>query len=332
MLHVDGQVLAVSPASSEAWRDIFVRDQLATAFQSAQWMAATTADGHYRDASRLYLTSSGAILLPLAETSRAGLRLSVASMPHGLGAGGPVSEAPLTPSIVRCMAEDLMKLPHLRVAVRPNALQADIWAAAMPLAWKHIKRRTHILDLRLGYDTWWTETLGQRKRSKIRKALRDGVVVEHGNSPDFVRRYYDLYMQWTENRARRKGLPVAVAKRLAAWREPLWKFQATAKMLGDALGIYIACHEGRDAAGAVFLASGRGAVYWRGASDTRILLPCNDLLHSEMIHRACLLGCSHYHMGESGGVASLEQFKESLGATAHNYAEYIYERVRLPWR
>ena len=328
---LDGQFVAVSPASQDTWLDIFRRDPSATAFQSPHWMAAASTDGHYVDASRLYATPDGQALLPLAETSRLGLKLTADSMPHGLGAAGLVSGRPLTVPLVRAIVEDLMRLPYLRIAVRPNALQAPVWEAAVPSTWRKVARRTHILDLHEGYEAWWADRLSQRKRGKIRKAIRDGVVVEHGNSPEFVRRYYDLYLRWTANRAARRRLPLMLANWLAARREPLWKFDATAQKLGDDLSIYIASYQGQDAAGAVFLGAGRGAVYWRGASDTRIALPCNDLLHSEMIRQACLSGCTRYHMGESGGVASLEAFKESLGAVAHDYAEYVYERLKWPW-
>jgi hypothetical protein len=328
---LDVQFVTVSPATHQAWLEIFNLDPSATAFQSPHWMSAATADGHYIDASRLYSTSDGRVLLPLAERNKFNLRLVAASMPHGLGAAGLISDIPLTASLVRSIVEDLMRLPQVKIAIRPSALQAEVWEAAIPPTWKKVRRRTHILDLREGYEAWWANRLSQRKRGKIRRAIRDGVVVERGNSPEFIRRYYDLYLRWTKNRAVKRRLPVALANWLATRREPLWKFQATAQKLKSNLSIYIASYQGQDAAGAVFLDAGRGAVYWRGASDTRITLPCNDLLHSEMIKQACSSGCTHYHMGESGGVASLEDFKESLGAMPYDYAEYIYEHVKWPW-
>ncbi|WP_455274086.1 GNAT family N-acetyltransferase [Rhizobium herbae] len=328
---LDGQYLTVTPASRESWREIFNRDVSATAFQSPDWMLAASADGHYVDASRLYSTPDGKVLLPLAEANRLGCKVSAASMPHGLGAAGLISDMPLTTSLVRSIIEDLMRLPHFRVAVRPNALQAPVWEAAIPPTWEKVKRRTHIIDLREGYEGWRADRLTRPKKGKIRKAIREGVLVEHGNSEEFVRRYYDLYMRWTENRAVKRRLPAMLLKWLAARREPLWKFRETAQKLGNDLRIYIASYQGQDAAGAVFLGAGRGAVYWRSASDTRITQPCNDLLQNEMIKYACMLGCTHYHMGESGGVASLEEFKESFGAVAHDYAEYVYGRVQRPW-
>lgn len=317
----------VSPAPRETWRDIHAQDPFATTFQSPQWMLAAVSDGHYTDASRLYSTPEGSAVLPLAEARLLSVKTSLASMPHGLGASGLISDAPLSVPFVRSVIDDLMRLPHWRIAIRPNALQADVWEAAMPSAWRKVKRQTHILDLQQRYDFWWANQIGQRKRGKIRKAVREGVAVEYGNSPDFVRRYYDLYLRWTENRATKRRLPLRLARWLAVRREPLWKFRATAGMLGDDLRIYIASYKGRDAAAAVFPAAGRSAIYWRGASDTSVGFACNDLLQSEMIKQACLLGCTFYHLGESGGVASLIEFKESLGAHPYDYAEYVYDRT-----
>ena len=40
-------------------------------------------------------------------------------------------------------------------------------------------------------------------------------------------------------------------------------------------------------------------------------------------------GCRSYHMGESGGVETLERFKALFGAKAYSYAEYVHERLPI---
>lgn len=85
---LDARVVSVFPVTQDAWLEIFNHDPSATAFQSPQWMTAS-ANGRYTDASRLYSTSDGKVLLPLAETTWLTLRLAAASMPHGLGRGRP---------------------------------------------------------------------------------------------------------------------------------------------------------------------------------------------------------------------------------------------------
>lgn len=166
---LDARVVSVFPVTQDAWLEIFNHDPSATAFQSPQWMAAASANGRYTDASRLYSSSDGEVLLPLAETTGLTLRLAAASMPHGLGAAGLISDVSLTVPLVRSIVEDLMQLPHLRIAIRPNALQAAVWEAAIPPTWKRVRRRTHILDLREGYEAWWDDRLSQRKRGKSGK-------------------------------------------------------------------------------------------------------------------------------------------------------------------
>ena len=42
---------------------------------------------------------------------------------------------------------------------------------------------------------------------------------------------------------------------------------------------------------------------------------------------ACELGCTAYHLGESGQSASLAQYKEKFGARPVDYAELRMERL-----
>lgn len=320
-----------SPVSHQTWSEVFAKDTSATPFQSPQWMSAITGSGHFLDASRVYSMPGGHVVLPLLATGLMGVSLSAASMAHGLGAGGLVADFPLTVQMVREIVADLGALPYLRLSIRPNALQADLWEQAVPPTWTTVKRKTHILDLDGGFDTVWSERIASAKRNKVRKAERAGMVVEQGNTPDLVRRFYDLYLLWSENRARDRRLPPALIRWVAERREPFWKFQAAAEGMKDQLRIYIASHEGQAVAGAVYLQAGSAAIHWRGASDARLLakLPGNDLLQSVMIRQACDAGCTHYHMGESGGVDSLERFKEEFGAKPHHYAEFVRERLPI---
>jgi hypothetical protein len=320
-----------SPVLPQTWSEIFQQDNEATSFQSPAWMASIVMGGHFRDASRIYDTPDGQAILPLAASTRPDTFSSAASMPHGLGAGGIISNAPITPRMVRIVFDDLSRSPFLRLAIRPNARQIEFWDALMPPGWKRIARRTHILDVSGGMDTVFAQRIDSRKRNRIRKAQNAGLTVEKGNSPEFVQRFYDLYLLWSENRARSKGLPVEIARWLAQWREPLWKFSAAARGMGQSLQVYVASHEGRPVAASIFLKEGAGAVYWRGASDATLLdkWPGNDLLQYHMISDACASGCRFYHMGESGGVESLERFKALFGAEAYSYAEYVRERLPI---
>ena len=149
-----------SPVLQQTWNKILRQDDEATAFQSPAWMSSIIAGGHFRDASRLYDTPDGQAILPLAASVRPDAFSSAASMPHGLGAGGIISNAPITSRMVRIVFDDLSRLPFLRLAIRPNAQQIEFWDALMPRGWKRIARRTHILDLSGGMETVFAERIG----------------------------------------------------------------------------------------------------------------------------------------------------------------------------
>jgi hypothetical protein len=315
----------------ETWDRIYLGDKEAIPFQSHAWMQSITSGGHIRDVARLYETPDGQAILPLAASRGPELFASAASMPHGLGAGGLISTTPITPQLVKAVFDDLSRSPFLRTAVRPNARQIELWDQLVPNGWRRLARRTHILDLTGGMDVVFNQRFDSTKRNRIRKALKAGVSVEKGNSVQLVERFYNLYLLWSENRALARGLPVTLIRRLARLREPLWKFTKTAQGMGSGLQIYIASYEGNAVAASVFLIGGSSAVYWRGASNANLLreFPANDLLQFEMIKEASIGGCQQYHMGESGGVASLERFKEHFGAKSYSYAEYVRERLPL---
>jgi hypothetical protein len=73
------------------------------------------------------------------------------------------------------------------------------------------------------------------------------------------------------------------------------------------------------------------AIYWRGYGDPELAprTRANNLLQRAAIEDACSSGCRTYNMGESGGVASLMEFKKRHGARPHAFAEYTVERFPL---
>jgi hypothetical protein len=331
-----GKILAAnnwepsSAISRETWSKIFSMDNEATPFQSYDWMHSITSKGQFRNVSRQYKTPDGDAILPLAASSRPDVFCVAASMPHGWGAGGLISSTPITVNILQTVFDDLSGAPFLRLTIRPNARQIDLWDQALPESgWSRVARKTHILDLSGGIEVVLRHRFESTKRNRIRKAQQADLTVEKGNSPELIRQFYDLYLLWSENRARSRGLPVSAIRRLAELREPFWRFSSAACGMGPKLQVYLARHQREPVAASVFLMLGRSAVYWRGASDAALrgTYPGNDLLQYEMIKDACEAGCQQYHLGESGGVRSLERFKEHFGAEPYCYAEYVRERL-----
>jgi hypothetical protein len=58
-------------------------------------------------------------------------------------------------------------------------------------------------------------------------------------------------------------------------------------------------------------------------------LRANDLLMWEAIQAACAAGAGTFHLGESGGSASLSDYKERFGARPVEYPELRLERVPI---
>jgi hypothetical protein len=104
-----------------------------------------------------------------------------------------------------------------------------------------------------------------------------------------------------------------------------------ARALGDACIIYVARLGGRPVAADFSVWRDDPMVTWRGMSDgdAGARLRLNELVLQQSIRDACELGCRHYEMGESGGVASLERFKLRFGAQPVHLAEYRLERMPL---
>jgi hypothetical protein len=81
----------------------------------------------------------------------------------------------------------------------------------------------------------------------------------------------------------------------------------------------------------MILLHGQHALYWKGYSRKELAGPAraNNLLHRLAIEDACDSGCRFYSMGESGGVAALEHFKQTMGATPRSAVECRIERLPL---
>jgi hypothetical protein len=70
---------------------------------------------------------------------------------------------------------------------------------------------------------------------------------------------------------------------------------------------------------------------WRGCSNKEMAGPlgANQFLVLRSVEQACEAGCRCFERGESGGVASLEQFKSRLGGKKEPVTGYRLKRVPL---
>lgn len=108
-------------------------------------------------------------------------------------------------------------------------------------------------------------------------------------------------------------------------------FETVMGSLGDASRLWLAWHNGVTVAGLITLIHGQHAASWGGWSDPALAGPvrANNLLQRLAIEDACQAGCQSYNMSESGGILSLEHFKQTMGATPQFTLECSFERLPL---
>jgi hypothetical protein len=318
-----GRVLGViSPAPREAWLSVWEASAEATIFHRPEWLDACCATGGFDDVSRLYETLDGArIVFPLvrSRSSRPAWR-GTWSMPVGWGLGGAFGSRRMLAADVGLMLEDVLT-DSTRLVISPGPVTACAWAGAPAQA--RVRHDAHIVDVRQGFDALWSKVFSSDTRNKVRKAHKRGVEVQWGPGTELLVVYWHIYLRWTAQQARERGIPVPVALALAKHREPLLRYEAIAHHLGDRCQVAVARVDGRPAASVIALLDGVHAHYWRASSDLDLVRRryANHLLLAHTLERAAAQGCHYVHLGESGGKRSLMQFKEHFGGRPVSYHE-----------
>lgn len=250
-------------------------------------------------------------------------------MPAGWGTGGLVAAEPVSADDVTAVWSDLVAQRAASVRIRPENLAVTAWDAAQsPPRIKIDRPVKHVIDLDGGFERVWVDRFKGKVRTDVRRAERAGLVVEWGRSDQFVREFYELYLDWTSRAADERGLPKSLMLRRA---EPLRNYQAVADKLGTACRIWIARMDEQPIAAIITLVHGEHATYWRGYSNKDRSGPvrANHLLQRFAIEYACNAGCRYYNMGWSGTSSSLAAFKRSFGAVPWQFPVYTFDRIPL---
>jgi len=318
----------IAPAPRELWRTVLDEDVHSLPEHAPEWIDAMTATGRYDDASRLYELSDGRrFVLPLVRRRRPASGGGwYGSFPTGWGIGG-LAGAGVDTGVVAGVVEDLRSLEAVRIAVRPDPLQAVAWSEVKGYGITRIARRAHVIDLSGGIEAVRSRLPKSTLRG-IRTAEKHGVRVERDRDGSLLPLYYELYLTSIKRWAAHQHEPPALARWRGVRRDPIDKLYELSARMGDAFRVYIAFVEDRPAAGSISLI-GRTAHDTRGAMDRDLAARprANELLMWTTITAACEAGCSIYHLGESGQSTSLAQFKERFGARAVDYAEIRLERL-----
>ena len=324
-------VRVASPAPAEVWQSIYEADADALPSQSRSWATAVQSFAGYGDASRFYEFSDGThVILPLfAGRAPARRYAALYSPPAAWGFGGTLSTGPLTSAHIHAIMRDLSALPAIITHIRPNPLHADLWNSAVPPDWTSVPRTAHVLDLGIGFETILSKKFHSDARYGIRRAEKAGLEVISGSDSALIADFHSLLRRSFERWAKRQAEPVALARWRGLRRDPEAKFQAMAAS-GTAFRLWLAKLEGKPIA-AILVLRDKEAHYTRGAMIEEFARPthANYLLHYRAIEDACAAGCRHYHMGETGNLASLAKFKSQFGAEPVQYAEYRRERLPI---
>jgi hypothetical protein len=327
---INGSFRVTSPAPRDAWLEILQQDAQAMIFQTPVWIDAACSTGQYIDASRFYELSDGRQwLLPMLCTKPIipGFATQT-SLPDGWGQGGLLSNGPLNREDIHIVYEDLARQPVLRTLMHPNPLQASTWDLGMPPGLSTVSRISHILDLEGGFDQVWSKMFHSKTRTAIRKAEHSSLTVDWDSTGKYIPVFYEMFLRWAERRGQERHLPARIARWTNQRREPLERFEMIANALGEVCRVYVAWLDGQPVAASILLIFKQNAVAYRSTSIKELAHPvrANDMLQSVMIQEACRVGCRYYHRGESGGVASLMQFKSGFGATPVPFKDYSIER------
>jgi hypothetical protein len=322
----------VSPVPREVWESVLASDPRALVTQTPAWIDFACRCRGYEDASRLYELPGGRrLVLPMVRRRRLPDPLAgEASFPPSWGMGGIVAPGGVELADAAAVFADLTNRRVVRISLRPNPLDADVFSATRPPDAVVVPRLAHVLALEGGFAQVWKERFTGSVRTAVRKAERSGLTVERDTSGRLVPALYELYERSLDRWADQQHEPRALARWRGRRRDPRRKFELMAQALGEGCRIWVAWHEGRPVA-AILVLQGTNAHYTRGMMDKDVAGPtrANHLLHRLAIEEACAAGCRHYHMGESGLSAPLAHFKTRFGARPHPHAEYHIERLPI---
>lgn len=318
----------VSPAPRAAWEALVAADPASLVDQSPAWMDVLAASSGHRDASRLYLLDDGRrFVLPLARrTGPAGAGGVEHSFPDGWGIGGLVGPD-RDATAIRAVLAELRYRGQLLTRVRPDPLDADLWAEAAGPEVVRRPRRAHVIDLTVGVDAL-RAGLHKSTRRKVVKGEKAGLRITDTATEAHLAAYYRLYLLSLGRWAGASREP----RRLAAWRgmrrDPLSKLEAMADGLGERFRLWMAWDGDDPVAGAIVLL-GNASHYTRGAMDRERAgsSQAPTLLQWLAIEEAAAAGCRTHHLGDTGSSASLARFKEGFGARPVDYADLGLERL-----
>lgn len=297
----------VDPRSEPGWDSAVESDPVSHVFLSSAW-ASVIADTYGYTPFYFIRRSTGQIrsILPLMEvdsvlTGRRGVSLPFTdTCPPRIS--DPAEYKSLFEQVIELGRKRRWRYVELRGALRPDK-------TAEP-SLTYIEHRIPLLP-----EKEAVKLLRSEVRTAIRRAERANVRVEVADSSEAMREYYRLHCQTR----RKHGVPPQPFEFfLNVWR------RLVQKGLGS---IFLARHEGRAVAGAVFLKFGSRVLFKFGASDERYQqLRGNNLIFWEAIKHFQRANCAELNLGRTNPEEEgLRRFKCGWGAVEYPLHYYRYD-------
>ena len=186
-----------------------------------------------------------------------------------------------------------------------NQTSAAAFFMDYPTGSKHIPFGSHVIDLSLSEEDLW-KNVHSKHRNVIKKAEKDGVIIECGRSQKLVEDYHSIDID-TWNRSNK-----------AAATENHWK--KLMETMGENCVIYIAYLDGEPQSGAFFYWNKQMCYYMYGANKNNPHTGSGNLLQwraildmkAQGVKKYSFVGC-RINEDENSKYHGIQRFKERFG-------------------
>lgn len=291
-------VYPVDPLSDPRWERFIREHPHATVFHSREWLQALKR--FYRYLPVAFTTSAPHEMLRNAavfcEVQTWMTRRRLVSLPFSDHCELLMDDPEDAQAVLSHLAQDLRRWRYIEMRPRTGIL------GSRSLFHKSESYCLHLLDLSADLKVISQSMHADCVRRKIRRARREGITCERGNSAHLLREFYDLNVATR----RRHGLPP----------QPLAWFATLAQCFGEDFTIWTARRNETPLASMITLSFREQMVYKYGASDAvRHDLGSVPLLMWEIIEYAKGHGYRELDLGRTAlHNEGLLRFKDRLGA------------------
>lgn len=300
-------VHALDPLTDPRWPEFVARHPQSSVFHTREWLLALQKTYGYKPV--VFTTSAdelsnGAVFCRVRSWLTGNRLVSLPFSDHCQ----PLASGTDLQTILRHL-HDLRGNERCKyIEIRP--ISDEGWVDNLPSFGSSDDFSFHAIDLSPNLEDIYRGFHDSCVRRKIKKAEREQLTLESGNSQELLRRFNHLLLLTR----RRHKLPP----------QPSEWFTNLARYLGDRLTIHMLSKDGIPAASILTLSHRNVLVYKYGCSDSRFHnLGCMPLLFWRTIQLGKQSGMKLFDLGRSSGDdPGLIAFKGHLGAVSSNLKYY----------